>query len=253
MNEIQNYNPMNNIQTQTPLTYYGQSGNIPAAVQPVQNNVTAPIYQYPTTSLYNPAIPGQCASGVNINIYNPSGMGTSSPFNSQAQSQTIQTPSQSNFLPQKEQTPAASAITDNTDEKNSGDENKTKKIVELTDDYIKTLENYLRSQDAAVRRSGINQLIKRYEEDSSRYDNPALTALLNIALQDPDETNRMLAMSPIASGSAHGDKNSAAILQNLQNSDKMYGQEAKMASEALLNTSQTTKEVPDNSQKEKKE
>ena len=132
--------------------------------------------------------------------------------------------------------------TTKTDEKQ-----KTKKVVELTDDYIKTLENYLRSPDATVRKSGIKELINRYEEDESRYDDPALTALLNIALQDSDTNNRLFAMSPIASGSAHGDENTIKLLQNLQASDKLYGQEAKMANDALLNAAQTKVEIPDNS------
>ena len=57
----------------------------------------------------------------------------------------------------------------------------------------------------------------------------------------------MLAMSPIAAGSAHGDENTVAILQPLQASDKLYGQEAVMANNALLKTAQTMTSIPDNS------
>ena len=111
---------------------------------------------------------------------------------------------------------------------------KTTNAVELSDDYIKTLENYLRSNDATVRKSAITQIVKRFEEDKSRYEDPALTALLNIALQDPEPANRIMAMTPIATGSAHGDANSVKFLTELQKSDKLHGQEAKMANEALL-------------------
>ena len=46
----------------------------------------------------------------------------------------------------------------------------------------------------------------RFKEDKSRIDNPSLTALLNIALQDTNSTVRALAMSIVQSGYAKGDK-----------------------------------------------
>ena len=223
------------------------------SVQP--SNITYPYYQYPTASLYD-TNQKQAASGVNIYIYNPSAIGGPTSTSTASANYANATPPQEKaaaFQPLPSQPIANTPISYDNNVNIKAQDGEKKQVVNLTNDYIKTLESYLRSADKNVRKNGITDLIKRFEEDTSRYNNPALTALLNIALQDPDETNRMLAMSPIASGSAHGDKNSAAILQNLQNSDKMYGQEAKMASEALLNTSQTTKEVPDNSQKEKKE
>ena len=116
----------------------------------------------------------------------------------------------------------------------------------MTDDYIKTIENYLRSPDESVRKAGIVDLLKRFGEDSSRYDDPALTALLNIALQDPKANNRLLAMSSISGEMAHGDENTVQLLKNLQTSDKLYGQEAKMATEALLKAAQTRTEIIDN-------
>ena len=115
-----------------------------------------------------------------------------------------------------------------------------------TDEYIKSLENYIRDNDPSVRKAGIIDLIKRYEEDSSRYDDPALTALLNIALQDPKAENRMLAMSVISAEQAHGDENTIALLRNLQTSTKAYNQERKMAMEAALKAAQSKVEVVDN-------
>lgn len=253
MNQIPIYNNPINMQQGTPLyTYQPVSNQIQTPVNnvPIQNGVV-PVYQYPTTSLY-PGGTGQVASGVNINIYNPTGMGGNtqsvpcSTIQPQANVQPQQAASmnsapiqtnQQNNTNASNSNAAAAPINKSDEAKNN--EGQNKEVVELTDDYIKTMENYLRSQDANVRKMAINQLIKRFEEDSSRYDNPALTALINIALQDPDENNRLLAMAPIASGSAHGDENTVKFLQNLLNSDKLYGQEAKMASEALLNTSQT--------------
>ena len=85
------------------------------------------------------------------------------------------------------------------------------------------------------------QIKKRFEEDESRYDNPALTALLNIALQDPVPRNTIMAMSPIATESAHGDELTRTLLEKLavKENKKMHGKEAQMAQEALLKLSHT--------------
>ena len=107
------------------------------------------------------------------------------------------------------------------------------------------MESYLRSQDSHIRQTGITELIKRFEEDNTRYNDPALTALLNLALQDPTPNNRVLAMSVIAGGSATGDNNTIKILEELQKSDKLFGQEAIMANKSLIKTAQTRTQVPD--------
>lgn len=258
MSPIQSNNPINSANTGTPLYTYGNNTQSYALPNNQTVGVSSPntsqIYQYPATSLYEPS--KQAASGVNIYIYNPSGIGgPSSTSNANAtyalpganQQQTV--PAAQNVAPQQTMSIANTPISAEAPQAagTAATTNKTKNIVELTDDYIKTLENYLRSPDANIRKSAITELIKRYEEDESRYDDPALTALLNIALQDPDAANRMQAMSPIAAGSAHGDANTVEILKNLQTSDKVYGQEAKMANDALLNAVQTKVTVPDNS------
>ncbi len=244
---VSNGTPLYTYQTSTPKALVTQQGQ---GVSVSSNNGNSQIYQYPTTSLYDTNANKQASSGVNIYIYNPSGIGGPSSNSTANASYGYPIPGSqttvNNTVPQGNtvvaNTPITTEQTTKTDEKQ-----KTKKVVELTDDYIKTLENYLRSPDATVRKSGIKELINRYEEDESRYDDPALTALLNIALQDSDTNNRLFAMSPIASGSAHGDENTIKLLQNLQASDKLYGQEAKMANDALLNAAQTKVEIPDNS------
>lgn len=260
MSQMQTNTPMYNFQTGTPL--YNYANNSVPQTQPQQQTVsvssptTSQVYQYPEASLYNNPSK-QPASGVNIYIYNPSAIGgpTSNstananytlPSNS-ATPVVAQAPAPS-VVPQQNVSIANTPISENTEKTVEKSQNqKTKKIVELTDDYIKTLESYLRSPDANVRSTGVKELINRYEEDDSRYDDEALTALLNIALQDPDVNNRLLAMSPIASGSAHGDANTVEFLKNLQSSDKLYGQEAVMANNALLKAAQTMVTVPDNS------
>ncbi len=250
--------------TQVPMPYYsngsavatnnGQQGTVSVSTPGSQQQV----YQYPTTSIYDPNSK-QATSGVNIYIYNPSAIG--GPSSNSVANATYGYPA-----PVTSPQPQIPVINNNNEAPNSNvsiantpiaptstaDESKdkkTKKVVELTDEYIKTLEGYLKSQDQEVRKMGIVDLIKRFEEDGSRYEDPALTALLNIALQDPKANNRMLAMSPLSSEVAHGDNNTVSILQGLQQSDKIYGQEAKMATDALLKVSQVRMEIPDTDKK----
>ena len=62
---------------------------------------------------------------------------------------------------------------------NDKTEDKPKKdIVLLTDDYIKTLENYLRDDNPDIKLMGAKEVMKRFREDESRKGDPALTALL---------------------------------------------------------------------------
>ena len=266
MSQIQPNSQTYNLQTGTPLYNYAYNSVPQGYVAPQQQTVsvaspaTSQVYQYPETSLYNNPSK-QPASGVNIYIYNPSAIGGPSSNSTANANYTLPANSTTpavaqaqapNVTPQQSVSIANTPISGNTENTEAkSPEQKTKKVVELTDDYIKTLESYLRSPDKTIRNTGIKELINRFEEDDSRYDDEALTALLNIALQDPDANNRLFAMSPITAGSAHGDSNTVEILKNLQNSDKLYGQEALMANSALLKASQTMMTIPDNSPEKK--
>ncbi len=240
--------PVNNYRNWTPMQNYQTSQSTQPAVA-----ITTPqgrqVYQYPQTSVYNdPA--KQPASGLNIFVFNPSGISNAEAVNNTVctlgqQGQPVQTqPNVQASQPIQNQPIANTPL---KSEKTESSDKKKKNIVKLTDDYIKTLESFLRSQDTSIRKQGVQDLVKRFEEDDSRYENESLTALLNIALQDPDVHNRMIALSVVASGSAHGDNNTIQLLQGLTTSDKMYGQEAKMATSALLKTSQTREKVYDDS------
>lgn len=107
-------------------------------------------------------------------------------------------------------------------------------IVELTDDYIKTLENYLNSQDAEVRLMGAKEVVNRLTEDDSRKDDPALTALVNKMLQDPSSAIRATALSLIDSRTVSGDDYTVNLLKKMQNSQDGFGQDAIQATSALL-------------------
>lgn len=228
-----------------PITSNGYTQAVPQqSVATPQVNVTTPqgvtpIYQYPTTSLYEPNSK-QATSGVNIYISNPTGYGMPGyPYNIPnvtAPNQPSQ-PNQVNVTPNGNETGAIpnTPISENTITSTTPKKN----LVEINDEYVKSVESYLRSPDETIRLSGITELVKRFAEDESRYNHPALIALLNIALQDPSVHNRLQAMTPIAVEQAYGDENTMKILQNLSQSTELYGQEAKMANEAILKLTHT--------------
>ena len=100
----------------------------------------------------------------------------------------------------------------------------------LTDEYIRNLENYLNSQDKAVRLSAAKEVFARLDEDTSRKDDKALTALVNKMLQDPSEEVKLHALAALEGRICNGE----------------YGQDAIDASRILLQMSGPTieKEVP---------
>ncbi len=124
---------------------------------------------------------------------------------------------------------------------------KQREIVVLTDNYIKNLENYLRNPNVELRKDAIKEILQRFKEDKSRINNPSLTALLNIALQDPNSTVKAVAMSIISSGYAQGNAQTEQILKGLQKTKTAYSTDAIQAADSLLKMSQVKKMVPDNS------
>ncbi len=134
-----------------------------------------------------------------------------------------------------------------TEEKTEKKSDKTKNVVQLTDEYIKTLENYLRNPSKDIRIMGAKELSKRFSEDDSRKNDRALNSLLNLVLQDKAGDVRFLGLAIVNGGLAQGDETTAKILQNMQSSQSVYGQDALVASEALLKMAGNVVKVPDNS------
>lgn len=123
---------------------------------------------------------------------------------------------------------------DNTEKKKT----EKRKIVELNDDYIKNLETYLNSQDKQVRLNAAKEVYARLEEDESRFDDKALTALINKMLQDPSREIRFLALTALDGRICKGDEYTIGVLQKMQqNSDDPLNQEAADASSILLKMS----------------
>ncbi len=218
-------------------------------------------------------------SGVNIQIFNPSVAtpGGSPVYNVNAPQ--YQTPScypagyyTGQYGPANNQNGQYNGLNQNSSDINTNTntnttnttivEEKTKKekrnIVELTDSYIRNLENYLNSQDKEIRLMGAKEVVARIEEDESRKDDKALTALTNKMLQDPCTEIRIMALAMLNSRKITGDDYTTKVLQTMQQSDSGYGQDSLAASEILLKMSGQTvqkefdvKEKPENKKENK--
>lgn len=240
-------------------------------VQPQLMPQTMPTY----ATAPQQAGPPPSYAGVNIQIYNPSvGVPNINPtgnspvaqglpgcaypssyytnqWGQQAPQSTPQPVPQQAPQPQQTQPPVPPPVAQETvatplnkevSETKSGKKTEKRKVVELTDEYIKNLENYLNSQDQDVRMMGAKEVVARLQEDDSRRSDPALTALTNKMLQDPSQQIRFLALSMLDSRTIDGDDFSVKVLKNMQNSTAAYGQDAIQATNILLKLSGKTVE-----------
>lgn len=200
---------------------------MPAAAQPIQTN---------QPNAQNVQVPNY--SGVNIQIFNPS----VTPPGANAPVYNVNAP---NYGTNCANGCYPSGYYTNTWGNNSTDNNKKtekREIVQLTDDYIRNLENYLNSQDKEVRLMGAKEVIARLNEDHSRKDDKALNALINKMLQDPSTPVRALALGALNSRTATGDSFTVNLLQQMQQSNSGYGMDAVQAANALLKMSGQTVE-----------
>ena len=124
------------------------------------------------------------------------------------------------------------------DEKSNKDDDKIKVITPLTDNYVKSLENYLNDSNPKVRLIGAKELLERFKEDENRKDNPSLIPLLNKVLQDPSLSVRFLGLTVLQLEYSVGDEKTVEILKQIQaeNKDKI-GEDQLLASEILLKMS----------------
>ena len=123
----------------------------------------------------------------------------------------------------------------------------TKKLVEITDEYVKTLENYLNSQDVEKRVLAAKDILARVQEDSSRKDNLALTALVNKMLKDPYQPIKFLALGILRDRQITGNVETVNILQQIEkdrhSSDGNKDRDAVKASDVLLRMTRCEKEM----------
>lgn len=257
---------------------FGENAQTVTSKVPVSNQKT----------VYVPTTPNGNGSGVNIIIYNPAVVpGSNTTFNNHyAQSPTLNTTTEGqsnqtqlpsienefqnneniydNFNDNENINPEKSREQENFEETqnnnnelnlpsydNEKEEEKkveTKEVTLLTDEYIKTLENYLRNDNRDIRTQGIEMLAKCFREDKTRYDDVALNNLLNLALQDVEPRNRILTMCLLDTKDAKGDDLTYDILTQLQKSTAYGGEEAKMASKVLLEMNTRKVQVTQNEQ-----
>lgn len=270
-----NYNYVQNVVPQAPVPAQYQTvpqvqtqqrvvaqQNIPQQqVSPQYNpQYCAPQYaQYPQMQpTQNYQVPAS-ASGVNIQIFNPSVTtpGTQATYNVNAPSypanyytgQMGQTPNQQNVNSQNNSTNQTNNTeTKKTETTETDNKKKTEKkeITQLTDEYIMNLENYLNNPEKEIRLNAAKEVFARLEEDETRKDDKALTALINKMLQDPKEEIRVIALTALESRIVTGDDFTVNLLKNMQTSKDGYGQDAVDATNILLKMSgkKVEKEVP---------
>ena len=190
------------------------------------------------------------ASGVTINILGatvtPNGANINNTYNTSQPAQTYgkdyYTMNHPQVMPQVPTVPAAATqISQQQNDKNAA----KKDIVLLTDEYIKTLENYLRNDNPDIKLMGAKELMNRFREDSSRKNDPALTALLNLTLQSKYSNVKMIGMGILQNGWAQGDALTQQLLAQAQQSNSGYGLDALDAAKAALKSAGQTVQVVD--------
>lgn len=114
-----------------------------------------------------------------------------------------------------------------------------KHVQTITDNYIKNLEAALNSPSEDTRKIAAKEVMKRFDEDKSRYNDGALIALVNKMLQDPACHNvKATALSILDSRLAQGNDTTVKILSNMAKNDKSRdGADAATASGILIKMS----------------
>ena len=132
---------------------------------------------------------------------------------------------------------------------------KETKIVALTDEYIKSLENYLNNPNDEIRLMASKEILTRLDEDKDRYDDAALNALLNKMLQDPNKLVRIAALSAFGSQLASGNEYTVNLLQNIQSNPNADKEDVLQAADILLKMSAgvEVKNIPNPKVKETKQ
>lgn len=114
---------------------------------------------------------------------------------------------------------------------------KETRIVALTDEYIKSLENYLDNPNDEIRLMAAKEILTRLDEDKERYNDAALNALLNKMMQDPSKLVRIAALSAFASQLASGNDYTVQLLHNIQSNPNSDKEDILQAADILLKMS----------------
>lgn len=123
------------------------------------------------------------------------------------------------------------------EEKKEKNNTKETKIIALTDDYIKSLENYLNNPNDEIRLMASKEVLKRLDEDKDRYNDAALNALLNKMMQDPSKLVRIAALSAFSSQLASGNDYTVKLLQDIQTNPNADKEDVLQAADIMLKMS----------------
>ncbi len=188
---------------------------------------------------------------ININgaSVNPNGANINNTYNTtgapgQAYDSSYYTQKPAGNVMQPPTVPVAASSLNNANNTNKKEPPK-KNIVLLTDEYIQTLENYLRSNNPDIKLMAAKELMNRFREDESRKNDQALINLLNLTLQSKYSQVKMVGMSIIENGWTRGDALTQQLLAQIQQSQSGYGLDALDAANAALKSAGQTIKVDD--------
>jgi len=233
---VQNYMPVQQIPSGIPTKYVQGQGYV---CPPVKNNNYIPRYMpmiqqgqvYPIPApQQNPQAP--CAGGVSavnitINGVNSPMQGVSAPQPAppvMPYYQPMINPVQETKKETKEQVePKKEPEPKQALDKKPEEKKNKKPAVELTDVYIQQLEKKLNNKDKNERTHAVAELVNRFKEDETRKDDPRLTNLLNLALQDDSKPVVFAAMQALENGYANGNQTTEQRLQAIINTHDNFG------------------------------
>jgi len=229
----------------------------------VNNSVNPNMYnQGCTTQPQNINIPPN-QSGVHINIINPTAGGPAPDTANWAAGYNQWAMGGYNTCPcccPQNQYPNSTQINNDNSTKIENNQNSVdyannpdyqpKRITIINDDYIKTLEQWLNSQEESQRKSAAKQVFQRLQEDKRRYDNPALNALINKMLQDPCHYVKSMALLSLSSRLAKGDELTKQLLQKIAQDKSYYGIDAEQAESILIQMAADTQLVYEKANKD---
>lgn len=99
---------------------------------------------------------------------------------------------------------------------NANNSYKKQRVVVLTDEYVQKLDKMLESNDKTLREYAASEVVKRFQEDKTRFEDKALNVLVNKMLMDPyDHKVRGRALMLLDNNLASGNDDTLAVLDKI--------------------------------------
>lgn len=127
-----------------------------------------------------------------------------------------------------------------------------KRVTVLTDELIQKYEQMLENQDPEVREYAASEILKRFQEDKTRFNDEGLNTLVNKMLIDPyDKKVRRRGINAISLELAKGNEQTKQIMEGLLQDPNINDKEkgtivialSKLGNETMLTTA-PSKSVP---------